>query len=78
LIIDIRYNAGGNMNPMMAGIAPLVGNGIVGSIVNLKNEKLFYWEISAFNFIYAGYQAETLPNNIKFKKVPMIAVLTSR
>ncbi len=77
-IIDLRYNGGGNMHPMMAGIAPLVGNGIVGSIVNLKNEKLFDWEIKNSNFIYYGYQAVTLPDNIKFKKEPKIAVLTSR
>ena len=35
-IIDLRYNAGGNMNPMMAGIAPLVGNGIIGSTVKTQ------------------------------------------
>lgn len=77
-IIDLRYNGGGNIHPMMAGIAPLVGNGIVGSVVNLENEKLFDWEIKNSNFIYGGYQAVALPNNIKFKKKPRIAVLTSR
>lgn len=77
-IIDLRYNGGGNMHPMMAGIAPLVGNGIVGSLTNLANEKLFDWEIKGANFIYAGYQAVTLPDNLKFKTIPKIAVLTSR
>lgn len=77
-IIDLRYNAGGNMNPMMAGIAPLVGNGIVGSTVTFKNENLFDWEIKGANFIYGGYQAVTLPDKPKFKKDPKIAVLTSR
>jgi carboxyl-terminal processing protease len=77
-IIDLRYNTGGNMNPMMAGIAPLVGNGTVGSTVNFKNEKLFDWEIKNSNFIYMGFQAITLPENPQFKKDPKIAVLTSR
>lgn len=77
-IIDLRYNGGGNMNPMMAGIAPLVGDGIVGSTVDLNNEKQFDWEIKGSNFIYYGYQAVTLPDNVKFKKEPKIAVLTSR
>ncbi len=77
-IIDLRYNGGGNMNPMMAGIAPLIGNGKVGGVVDLKNEKLFDWEIKASNFIYGGYQAVTLPDNPKFKKEPKVAVLTSR
>jgi carboxyl-terminal processing protease len=77
-IIDLRYNAGGNVHPMMAGIAPLVGDGVVGSLVNLKNEKLTNWEIKNGNFIYDGYQAVSLPNKVKFKKQPKIAVLTSR
>ncbi|MBP6432661.1 MAG: S41 family peptidase [Ferruginibacter sp.] len=77
-IIDLRYNGGGNMHPMMAGIAPLVGNGVVGGLVNLKKEKLFSWEIKESNFIYGGYQAVTLPANPKFKKEPKIAVLTSK
>lgn len=77
-IIDLRYNGGGNMHPMMAGIAPLIGNGVVGGLVNLNNEKLFDWEIKSSNFIYDGYQAVTLPDNPKFKKEPKIAVLTSR
>lgn len=77
-IIDLRYNSGGNMNPMMAGIAPLVGNGIVGAVVNLKNEKLFDWEIKASNFYYGGYQAVSLPDLPQFDTNPKIAVLTSR
>lgn len=77
-IIDLRYNRGGNMNPMMAGIAPLVGDGIVGGSVNLKGEKQFDWEIKDGNFIYGGSQTVTLPNEPKFKKLPKIAVLTSR
>jgi carboxyl-terminal processing protease len=77
-IIDLRYNGGGNMHPMMAGIGPLVGDGVVGSLVNLEKKKLYDWEINESNFIYEGYQAVTLPNNLKFKKLPKIAVLTSR
>lgn len=77
-IIDLRYNAGGNMHPMMAGIAPLVGEGIVGSLKDLKNEKLFDWEIKNGNFIYGGYQAVNLPNKPKIHKQSHIAVLTSR
>jgi carboxyl-terminal processing protease len=77
-IIDLRYNAGGNMHPMMAGIAPLVGDGIVGKLVNLQDSTLFNWEIKNGNFIYDGYQAVNLPNLPQFKTPPKIAVLTSR
>jgi carboxyl-terminal processing protease len=77
-IIDLRYNGGGNMHPMMAGIAPLIGDGIVGSLVTLQKEKQFDWEIKNGNFIYFGYQAVDLPNKIVFTTPPRIAVLTSR
>jgi carboxyl-terminal processing protease len=78
-IIDLRYNGGGNMNPMMAGLAPLIGDGIVGKLVNLRGDTLFKWEIKDGNFTYGGYEARlTLPNTIRFKRTPTIAVLTSR
>lgn len=77
-IIDLRYNGGGNMNPMMAGLSPLIGEGIVGKLVNLNGDIIFNWLIKNGNFIYAGYQAVTLPNTIRFIKEPKIAVLTSR
>jgi carboxyl-terminal processing protease len=76
-IIDLRYNGGGNMHPMMTGIGTLVGDGKVGSLANLAGEKLFEWEIKSGNFIYAGAQPVTLANKPVFKKQPKIAVLTS-
>jgi carboxyl-terminal processing protease len=77
-IIDLRYNAGGNMNPMMAGIGPLVGEGIVGKLVNLNGDLLYNWEIKNGNFIYGGSQVVDLVNQPKFDTSSKIAVLTSR
>lgn len=77
-IIDLRYNGGGNMNPMVEGIAPLIGDGIVGSLVDLKGNKQFDWEIKASNFIYFNVQAINLPNDPVFKEQPKVAVLQSR
>lgn len=77
-IMDLRYNGGGNMNPMVSGIAPIIGDGKVGSLKSLTGEKLFDWDIKSSNFIYAGYQAVTLPNEPIFKKHSKVAVLTSR
>lgn len=77
-IVDLRYNGGGNMNPMVSGIAPLIGDGIVGNLVDLNGNKQFDWVIKSSNFIYFGYQAITLPNKPVFKKQPRVAVLLSR
>ncbi len=77
-ILDLRYNGGGNMHPMVEGIAPLIGEGIVGSTVDLKGNKQFNWEIKKSNFIYFNYQLLNLPNEPKFKSTPKVAVLLSR
>ena len=37
-ILDLRYNGGGDMNPMLSGLAPLIGEGFIGGSVNSKNE----------------------------------------
>ena len=36
-IVDLRYNAGGDMNPMIAGLAPLIGEGFIGGSVDNKD-----------------------------------------
>jgi carboxyl-terminal processing protease len=77
-IIDLRYNRGGNMHPMVSGIAPIIGDGKVGSLKNLAGEQLFDWEIKASNFIYAGTQVLTLPNEPILNEIPKVAVLTSK
>ncbi|KKO44922.1 hypothetical protein WG68_13555 [Arsukibacterium ikkense] len=33
-IVDLRHNRGGNMWPMIAGLGPLLGNGIAGYFIN--------------------------------------------
>jgi carboxyl-terminal processing protease len=77
-IIDLRYNAGGNMNPMMSGLSPLFGNGKVGSTVSSSGTPIFEWTFTDGNFIYAGVQAIDLPYQQTFETPQQIAVLTSR
>lgn len=77
-IIDLRYNGGGNMHPMMAGIGPLLGEGKAGGLVDLQKNPLFDWEIKKGNFVYGGFQAVDLPYTPTFKKLPKVAILTSK
>ena len=77
-ILDLRNNGGGNMHPMVAGIGPLIGDGIVGYLMDLSGNTIFAWEIKGGNFIYGGYQALDLPDEIHFTTLPEVAVLTSR
>jgi carboxyl-terminal processing protease len=77
-IIDLRYNGGGNMNPMMAGVGTLLGDGLVGKLVKTNGDKIFDWQVINGNFIYDGAQAVSLPNKPLFKNAPKVAVLLSR
>ena len=41
-IVDLRGNTGGNMYPMLTGLAPLIGDGVLGSFVSAKATKAWY------------------------------------
>lgn len=78
-IIDLRFNGGGNMNPMLAGLAPLLANedGPVSSFVYPDGSLFGVNELKNGQFYAFGQQVgEGLPV-VKFKKQPQIAVLTS-
>jgi carboxyl-terminal processing protease len=42
-IIDLRRNGGGNMWPMLAGLAPLLGKEPLGAFVNPHTNEQYYW-----------------------------------
>lgn len=74
-IVDLRGNAGGNMWPMLAGIGPVLGDGIVGWIV--YNDREYEREYRAgaatsFGEVFARVQA---PYTL-LKEFPKVAVLT--
>ena len=41
-IVDLRGNTGGDMFPMLAGLAPLIGDGVLGSFVSPKYSHSWY------------------------------------
>lgn len=45
-IVDLRHNSGGTMWPMLAGLNPLMNDGIVGYFIDPHN-KLTPWELSS-------------------------------
>lgn len=75
-IVDLRYNGGGNMNPMVEGIALLIGNGIVGGSEGLTKTENSIWKIEDNNFYNDDYSIE-LQDNCEQKNNPKIAILTS-
>ena len=77
-ILDLRYNGGGNMNPMIAGLAPLLGKGFVGGSVNLKNERFQTFEIKKGQFFDTGRQVCEMDAEPTIGANEKVAVLLSR
>lgn len=76
-IIDLRYNGGGNINVMLAGIAPLLDTKTVIKIQDENKNTLFTGDIVKNDFWYAGNNVFPIGKNPKIRN-PKIAVLTSR
>jgi len=78
-IIDLRYNGGGNINPMLAGLAPLLSEGSVGGSVNAEERLVSLYAIRQRQFYDTGRLVvefgETVP---LVPKEPKIAILLSR
>lgn len=77
-ILDLRYNTGGNMHPMLAGLGPLLCNGDVGGEANAKGEIIGNWTMEAGNFYLRGYNEISLPASSDISCDSDVAVLISR
>jgi C-terminal processing protease CtpA/Prc len=77
-IIDLRSNGGGNMYPMLAGLAPIIGDGLVGSDVDYNGKTAYQWSIKHGDFYYGQYRAVSLPKTNTIQKNTKVVVLTSK
>ncbi|WP_273565459.1 S41 family peptidase [Maribacter halichondriae] len=75
-IIDLRYNGGGNMFPMVEGITNIIGDGIVGGTKGVTEEESSVWQIKNGDFFY-DEQNVAIENKCPISEVQKIAVLTS-
>jgi C-terminal processing protease CtpA/Prc len=76
-ILDLRFNGGGNMEPMLSGLAPLLGEGFIGGAINHRNEiREYSIENGQFNnFGRIACEMNDLP---KIGPTEKVAVLLSR
>jgi carboxyl-terminal processing protease len=76
-IVDLRANPGGGSDPMVAGIGPLIGNGIHGYFLNTNNQ-FYNWSYNDGSYGSVVEQVEGLkverPYSLK-NPAPPIAVL---
>ena len=77
-ILDLRYNTGGNMHPMMSGVGPLLCDGVVGGEAGFKGDIIGNWSMKADNFYMRDYNAVPLPASGNIPCDAKVAVLISR
>ncbi len=75
-IVDLRYNGGGNMFPMIEGISAIAGDGMVGGTAGVNAEESSTWEIKADDFYYDDYSI-AVKKSCTYDLSPKVAVLTS-
>ncbi|SDX45050.1 S41 family peptidase [Hymenobacter psychrophilus] len=77
-ILDLRLNDGGAMAPMLAGIAPLLGDGHLGGFVDSNGKPEQQWYLRQGNFYVDSMQVTTLSNRCPTGRPDLpIAVLLS-
>jgi len=76
-ILDLRYNGGGNMFPMIEGLTTIIGKDeVIGGAEGLNEAQSVVWEIKDGDF-YNNEESLRLANTCLEKKLPKVAVLTS-
>jgi C-terminal processing protease CtpA/Prc len=74
-IVDLENNTGGNVWPMLLGLAPLLGEGVKGYLVDADNN-YFNWGISGGAVFYNDEPARELPNPYRLKnKIKKLAII---
>lgn len=75
-ILDLRFNGGGNMYPMLEGLAPLLGEGKIGG-AQFASGWTADWYIQDGDFYRSGYGPIHLPPNPEISPEAKVAVLIS-
>ena len=77
-IVDLRNNGGGNMNPMLAGMAPLFKDGFIGGGTDANNNLIHKYEIKDGNFYDTDRLVYDTKNRIMNCSTDPVVVLTSK
>ena len=74
-IVDLRGNSGGNMWPMLAGIGPILGEGVVGHFID-PDDNQYAWEYRNGTSISSGFRVIQALNPYQLiNPKPRVAVL---
>lgn len=77
-IVDLRNNDGGNMWPMLAGIGPILGTGVVGYFIDPDNHTID-WAYASGAAWHQGVAIQTVSEPYELANSnPKVAVLTDQ
>lgn len=77
-IVDLRYNGGGNMFPMLAGIGSILGEGEIGGSMDAAGNRFSSWKIADGDVFYNEALQADVVNQCPLAEPPQVAVLCSR
>lgn len=78
-IVDLRWNTGGNMYPIILGLKDFIGDNIIfGGFQNHKGESTGKWEVANGSMLIDGVELPHIPsiNKPKLQETPLV-ILTS-
>jgi hypothetical protein len=73
-VVDLRENTGGNMEPMIVGLGPLLDSGKIGSLMDINGNKE-HWYYRNGTYFWGEEAGITLSAPFEIKKKLPIAVL---
>lgn len=76
-IVDLRRNAGGKVEPMLAGIGPLAGSGKLGAYVSAHATSEWSYDPARGSAIFEGYELASVATPAALRDRAPVAVLTS-
>jgi carboxyl-terminal processing protease len=77
-IVDLRFNGGGNMNPMLSGLSALLGKGNIGGSSDKSGLTIQDYEIKNNQFIDSGRNVIDIKNPVEEVITDKLAVLLSK
>src|SRR4030095_10977451 len=76
-VIDLRKNTGGNMEPMITGLGPILSGDRLGYLVNVNGNKEF-WHYKDGTYYWEDKPGITVSNPVTMSSQKPIAVLYSQ
>lgn len=76
-IVDLRRNAGGSVEPMLASVGPLAGDGKLGGYTSAHTTSVWSYDAARGSAIFEGYELANVASPYPLRDDLPVALLTS-